>query len=237
VTIKKHIPNFITCLNLLSGCAGIYSAFNGNLETAAYLIGLAALFDFLDGTAARLLHVKSEIGRELDSLSDVISFGMLPGAILFQLMQNSRVLPVFEVSGLNLFPFLAFAVPVFSALRLAKFNIDTRQTDSFLGLPTPANAMLLGSLPLIAQQSANHEWLGFAAQLLGNFYFLALLCVATCWLLVSEVPLMSLKLKTLKWNDNRKQFAMLGITLALVLLLGYAAIPLILAAYITVSLA
>ena len=139
--IYKHIPNTITMLNLVSGCIGISIALTGRLYEASYFIGIAALFDFLDGFTARLLNVRSEIGKQLDSLADVVSFGLLPGMIIFMMMMNSANLPDSGFLNQNPLPFLAFLIPVFSALRLAKFNLDTRQSNSFLGLPTPATAI------------------------------------------------------------------------------------------------
>ena len=130
--IKKHIPNAITCANLFSGCIGIVYAFNGALETAAYFVLLSGIFDFFDGFAARLLNVKSNIGKDLDSLADMVSFGFLPGVVMYQLLSQSDYASPY-------LPYLAFIITVFSALRLAKFNNDTRQTEDFIGLNTPMN--------------------------------------------------------------------------------------------------
>ena len=151
MNIKKHIPNAITSLNLVSGCIAIILTFNFDLKYAAYFILLAAVFDFFDGMAARWLHVKSAIGKELDSLADIVSFGVAPGLIVFQLCAVSNDIVLFA-GEINLVPFIALLIPVFSALRLAKFNLDTRQTESFIGLPVPANALMIASLPLILNQ-------------------------------------------------------------------------------------
>jgi CDP-diacylglycerol---serine O-phosphatidyltransferase len=234
--IKKHIPNFITCLNLLCGCIGISAAFNGNLEAAAALIGLAAVFDFLDGMAARLLHVNSEIGKELDSLADVISFGLLPGVIIYQFMKTSINLPGNTGDLLNPFPYLAFLIPIFSALRLAKFNIDSRQTNSFIGLPTPASAIVFGSFPLIHYQTITSNHLAFISSWLGNYYFLAIATIVISGLLVSEIPLFSLKFKNLKWKDNKAQYLLLIFSLITILTLGFVALPLIIFVYIILSI-
>src|ERR1700712_3527008 len=143
--VKKHLPNAITCCNLFSGCVGIVFAFQGQLFAAAYAIFLSAIFDFFDGLASRVLQSFSGIGKDLDSLADMVSFGFLPSAIMYELFMQSP--QISQVSPyLN---FIAFLISVFSALRLAKFNNDTRQADSFIGLPTPANAILIASLPLI----------------------------------------------------------------------------------------
>jgi CDP-diacylglycerol--serine O-phosphatidyltransferase len=139
--IKKQIPNLLTCGNLFSGCIGIVYAFNGDLKTVAFFVIISGIFDFFDGFAARLLHVKSDIGKELDSLADVISFGFLPGVIMFQLLKLN--------SPNDFLPYAGFIIPVFSALRLAKFNIDIRQTEDFIGLNTPMNTFFIISLPYL----------------------------------------------------------------------------------------
>ncbi len=171
MSIKKHIPNAITCCNLLCGCLAIVQAFEGNLVWAAYLVGLAAIFDFFDGFAARLLRVTSPIGKDLDSLADMVTFGVVPGIVMFQLISIGSVyLLDGSAGGWTIYPplsalpetvamkppfyveypkYIAFLIPVFSAIRLAKFNNDTRQTTSFIGLPTPANAIFICSIPLI----------------------------------------------------------------------------------------
>jgi len=141
--IKEQIPNAITLLNLLTGCIAIVFGFEDQLVIASCLIGLAAVFDFFDGFAARLLKVSSPIGKELDSLADVVSFGIVPGVILYRLLSGNIDCPVINIAGKNIVPFIAFLIPLFSAIRLAKFNTDERQTDSFIGLPTPANAILI----------------------------------------------------------------------------------------------
>ena len=139
--IKKQIPNLLTCANLFSGCIGIVYAFNGDLKMVAFFVIISGIFDFFDGFAARLLHVKSDIGKELDSLADVISFGFLPGVIMFQLLKIN--------SPTDILPYAGFIITVFSALRLAKFNIDTRQTEDFIGLNTPMNTFFIISLPYL----------------------------------------------------------------------------------------
>jgi CDP-diacylglycerol---serine O-phosphatidyltransferase len=234
--IKKHIPNFITSLNLLCGCLGISAAFNGNLEAASALIGLAALFDFLDGMSARLLYVHSDIGKELDSLADVISFGLLPGVIIYQFMRTSYNLPGNLKDLLNPFPYLAFIIPIFSALRLAKFNIDTRQTTSFIGLPTPAAAIVFGSFPLIHYQVASSNHMAFISNWICNYYVLAIITIVISGLLVSEIPLFSLKFKNLIWRDNKAQYLLLLISLFAILTLGFVALPLIIVIYLILSI-
>ena len=230
--MKKHIPNFITLLNLFSGCIAIAAAFEGNLILASWLVGLAAIFDFLDGMAARLLHVKSAIGKELDSLADMVSFGLLPGVIVFQLLNLNPALQSIYI------PYIAFLIPIFSALRLAKFNTDTRQEEMFYGLPTPANAILIASFPLILDQNMFVFGLdfGFINSILINQWFLVSLSVLLSWLLVAEIPLMSLKFKSLSWVDNRGRYILLLLSLILLIIFQFAGIPIIISLYILISL-
>ncbi|GEO03826.1 CDP-diacylglycerol--serine O-phosphatidyltransferase [Adhaeribacter aerolatus] len=229
--MKKHIPNFITCLNLFTGCVALYIAFQGNLVFAAYLVGIAAVFDFLDGLIARLLHAYSEIGKQLDSLADMVSFGVLPGIIMFQLMRKSAMAnPNTSLYEAELFPFLAFIMIIFSALRLAKFNIDTRQTTLFIGLPTPANTLFVASLPLIL--ASDQFNLG---QYFMNQYVLLGLTLFLSYLLVAEIPLFALKFKNLAWKDNATRFIFLLIAIPLLFLLKFAAVPVIIVLYVLLS--
>ena len=229
--MKKHIPNFITCLNLFTGCVAIYIAFQGNLVFAAYLVGVAAVFDFLDGMVARLLHAYSEIGKQLDSLADMVSFGVLPGIIMFQLMRKSAMAdPNTSLLQAEVFPFLAFIIIIFSALRLAKFNIDTRQTTLFIGLPTPANTLFIASLPLILATDQFN-----LSQYFMNQYVLLGLTLLLSYLLVAEIPLFALKFKNLAWKDNATRFIFLLIAIPLLFLLKFAAIPMIIVLYVLLS--
>ena len=183
--VKKHLPNAITCANLFSGCVGIVFCFKENLIYAAYAIFLAAIFDFFDGLASRVLQSYSGIGKDLDSLADMVSFGVLPSAIMYELFLQA---PQMKISPyLN---FIAFLIPVFSALRLAKFNVDTRQAETFIGLPTPANAILIASFPLILE---HHNRI--YSDYISNPVILSVFVVVMCSLLVAELPLMSLKFK------------------------------------------
>jgi CDP-diacylglycerol--serine O-phosphatidyltransferase len=232
--LKRHIPNFITSLNLFSGCIGIILALQYRIDYAAYFIVVSALFDFLDGLAARVLHVKSEIGKELDSLADVVSFGVLPGIIVYQLMAASPNTPE-AGSVISIFSLLALIIPVLSAVRLAKFNLDTRQTTSFIGLPVPANALFLGSLPLIKMQAGYSDSLSWLSGVTDNYYVLALLAIGMSLLLVSELPLISLKFSNLKITDNKPQFILVLFAVTAFALLTFTAIPLIILAYIVLS--
>ncbi len=236
--IIKHIPNSITSLNLFSGCVGLYFVMLGRLEYASMMIFLAAVFDFFDGFAARLLHVKSDIGKELDSLADVVSFGVLPGFILFSMMNSSNVECLGNCHGTKLLPFIAFFIPVFSALRLAKFNLDTRQTSSFIGLPTPANAILIASFPLIALQESslvpfNHLAL---AGLLYNPYLLAGYSIIFSYLLVSPIPLFALKFDSYGFKKNQYRYIFLLSSLLLLICFGLSGIPLVIAFYLLFSI-
>lgn len=229
--MKKHIPNFITCLNLFTGCVAIYIAFQGNLVFAAYLVGLAAVFDFLDGMVARLMHAYSEIGKQLDSLADMVSFGVLPGIIMFQLMRRSAISdPDTSLIDVEIFPFSAFIIIIFSALRLAKFNIDSRQTSSFIGLPTPANTLFVSSLPLIL--AADQFNLG---PYFMNHYVLLGLTILLSYMLVAEIPLFALKFKNFSWKDNSVRFIFLIMAIPLLLILKFAAIPVIILLYVLLS--
>jgi len=217
VNIRKHIPNTITCLNLFSGCIACVMAFNGNFMLAALFVYIAALFDFLDGLAARALNAYSPIGKQLDSLADCISFGFAPGIIMF------CVLSSVDFSS-NYVPFVAFIIPVFSALRLAKFNIDENQTSSFIGLPTPANAIfwasLASSLPLF---------------FLNYGIFLILLIFLFSYLLVSKLPMFSLKFNSLKWKDNAVRYIFIFLTLLILILGGLTFLYLVIVLYILIS--
>jgi CDP-diacylglycerol--serine O-phosphatidyltransferase len=233
--LKKHIPNFITTLNLFSGCIGIVLAVQNHLDYAAYFIAIAAMFDFMDGMAARLLHVKSEIGKELDSLADVTSFGVLPGIIIYQLMVNSPNTPT-AGSYVSIFSLIAFIIPVLSAVRLAKFNLDTRQTTSFIGLPVPANALFLGSLPLIQMQARYSDSFSWLTAITDNYYVLVVIAIGMSLLLVSKIPLISLKFRNLKFADNKPQFILVAFAVISFAVVTFTAIPLIILAYILLSL-
>lgn len=229
--MKKSIPNAITCLNLFTGCVAIYIAFQGNLEFAAYLVFVAAIFDFLDGMVARLLNAYSEIGKQLDSLADMVSFGVLPGVIMFKLMQQSaNADPTTSIYEVELLPFSAFIIIIFSALRLAKFNIDTRQTTSFIGVPTPANTLFIAALPLII----GNDQFNLSGYIL-NYYGLLVLSLILSYLLIAEIPLFALKFKNLSWKDNAVRFIFLLISIALLFILKFAAIPIIIILYVLLS--
>lgn len=224
--MKKHLPNAVTCLNLFSGCLGIVFAFQGNLQWAGYAIVIAAILDFFDGMLARMLKAYSAIGKELDSLADVVSFGVLPSVIIYQLFLLAPQIDSISV-WLN---FSAFLIAIFSALRLAKFNIDERQSDQFIGLPTPANALLIASFPMIITENN----LFFVNYIL-NPYFLFIFSLGMGILLVSEIPLMSLKFKSLKLSENIFRYILIFSSLILLLFLKFASVPIIITLYFLIS--
>ncbi|MCP4178351.1 MAG: hypothetical protein GY756_11340 [bacterium] len=238
--IKSHIPNFITLLNLFCGCLAIVAAFKADLIIASYLVFAGAFFDYLDGTAARLLKVRSEIGKELDSLADVVTFGVVPSIIAFQLLNSYAIETQLFInySFLLYFPFL---IALLSAVRLAKFNIDNRQTISFLGLPTPANAIFWASAPIVIyyQEYVNIGTFKFIhifiANLFQNPYFILSFTIVMSVLLIIELPLFSLKFNDLKWKNNKIRIIFLITSLLLLLLFNITALPIIIILYIIFS--
>lgn len=224
--IKKHIPNSITCCNLMSGCLATAAAFGGFTKTAVLMIVVGAIFDFFDGMVARLLGVSSPIGKELDSLADVVTFGVAPSAIVFYLFSEVQY-PMFMAPIVRYVPYTAFLMAAFSALRLAKFNLDERQTTSFIGLPTPANAMFWGSLVL-----GQHA---FLVSPKFNAMFLFLFMILFCWLLVAELPLFALKFKNLSWKDNKIKYIFLAGCLPC-FLLGMSSLAAIIVWYVLLSM-
>ena len=222
--IRKHIPNFITCLNILSGSLAVIFALKGQLTLAVFLILAAAVFDFFDGMAARALKAYSAIGKDLDSLADMISFGLAPGMIMFMLLQysfpgrelRSDLLTGFSF-GESIILSFSLLIPVFSALRLAKFNNDTRQTSSFIGLPTPANAIFISALALIHNYG---KYIDFDNFLL-NTKTLLFLVFLLSFLLVSEIPMFSLKFKDLSWQNNKIRIIFLILALSLISLFSF----------------
>ena len=225
--VRKHLPNAITCANLFSGCLGIVFTFQHNLLAASAAIFLAALFDFFDGFASRILQSFSGIGKDLDSLADLVSFGVLPSAILYELFlqapQIGHISPYLN--------YIAFLIPVFSALRLAKFNTDERQAEIFIGLPTPANAILIASFPLILAEGNLHY-----KEYLLNPFFLACFTLIMCSLLVAEIPLMSLKFKSTDFQENIYRYLLLALSAIMIVIFKFVAIPAIIFVYIVMSI-
>ncbi|MDZ7742059.1 MAG: CDP-diacylglycerol--serine O-phosphatidyltransferase [Bacteroidota bacterium] len=197
------------------------------LSEAALFIFIAAFFDLLDGLAARALHAQSAVGKELDSLADIVSFGVAPGMILWKMLEAS--LP----ADYEAFSILAFLVPLISALRLAKFNLDKRQSENFIGLPVPANALLIASFPMIFdQESPDFTWI---SELIFNHWFLLAYTGIFSFLLVSEIPLISLKFKGSAFRENRSKYILLIISVGLIVFLKFLAIPLIMIVYFILS--
>ncbi|TDO22746.1 CDP-diacylglycerol--serine O-phosphatidyltransferase [Pedobacter duraquae] len=218
--MKKQIPNALTCANLLSGCIGVVFAFQGQLDLAAYAVLISGIFDFFDGFSARLLNVKSPMGKELDSLADMVSFGFLPGVVMFKLLDMSDFTSPY-------LPFIGFLITIFSALRLAKFNIDERQTEDFIGLNTPMNTLFIVSLPFIQKDYP---------ALINSTLLLVSITVLMCWLLVSEIRIFSLKFGSMKWAENKTKFIFLIASAILIAVLKFAAIPFVLILYISTSI-
>ena len=217
--MKKHIPNLLTCLNLFSGCIAVLMALDGNIQAVTICVLASGIFDFFDGMVARLLHVKSPIGKELDSLADMVSFGFLPGTIMFTLLQKA-------CPDGSLLPYLGFIVTVFSALRLAKFNLDERQTSDFIGLNTPMNTFYVLSLPYIAVEYP---------ELIINPIFLICSALLTSYLLISEIRLFSMKFSSMDWKTNKFRFIFLFLTLVLFIIGQFMALPVILLLYFILS--
>ena len=226
MNIKKHIPNTITCCNLLSGCVASVYAFERVYPLAFAFIIAGAVFDFFDGLSARALKVSSPIGKELDSLADVITFGFAPATMVFSWLRECAdthldMLVAFVV------PFFAFLLVAFSALRLAKFNVDERQTSSFIGLPTPANALFWGALVIGSHDTIMENPYGWM--------LIIALVLLFSWLLVAEIPMFSLKFKNLAWKDNQISYIFIIVCIPLLILLGLSGFSAIILWYILLS--
>ncbi len=225
--MKKHIPNLLTLGNAFCGCVGLVWVEKDILLSSA-LVFTAMLFDFADGFIARLLNVKSEIGKQLDSLADVITFGVLPAMLARQLLLRYNH---FEAN--DWISYLPMLIALFSVFRLAKFNVDTRQTDRFIGVPTPANAMLWASFPFILHFQP--EIWGFQTQIFAHSVFLLILVVLMSMLLVAEIPLLALKFKHFHLQGNQVRYTFLGISVFLLAFLKFVAVPFIIFCYILLS--
>lgn len=225
MSFKKHIPNAITCCNLLSGCISCVMAMEGNFVLALTFIVLGAIFDFFDGMVARLLNVSSPLGVQIDSLADDITFGFAPSFMVFTYMQGltfpEDLAPVAEI-----LPYSPFLISAFSALRLAKFNIDKRQTTTFIGLPTPANALFWASLVV--------GYGKFISELNYGWLLMLGLIALSCYLLVAEIPMFSMKIKYLAWRANKIRYSFLIVSAPMLLLGVGAAVPII-SLYVAIS--
>ena len=224
-TIVKHTPNLLTCLNLFCGCLACIAALKGDFIHTTIWVVAGALFDFFDGLAARLMKVYSSIGKDLDSLADMITFGLAPTFAVFTFLQLS--LNQYDFSFVKFIPYIAFLLVVFSALRLAKFNVDDRQGSSFIGLPTPANALFWVSLLA-----------GLKGYLLTSIYTpVGIICLILLfsYLLIAEIPMFSLKVKDFSWNKNMLQYILVLCTLIFIALFHFGGISLGIFVYILMS--
>ena len=226
--MKKHIPNSITCCNLICGCIATKFAFEGQASLALLFIILGAVFDFFDGMSARLLGVSSPIGKELDSLADDVTFGVAPSAMVFYEL-SVMVYPAFLAPVSSLLPYLAFVMAAFSALRLAKFNLDERQSMGFIGLPTPANALFWGSIMVGATNLLeSSEWMTVAV---------ILMTFVSCWILVAEIPMFALKFKHWGWAENKLKYLFIISSALLLAIFQIPGIAIVIAWYVLLSIA
>ena len=234
--MKQHIPNLITLLNVFCGCVATVFAVMNQLELAALFVFLGIFFDFFDGLAARVLNVQSELGLQLDSLADVITSGLVPGIVMFQLLDMSQSggwnafdnATFAEGSQISVLPFFGFLITMASAYRLAKFNLDENQVSSFIGLPTPANALLILSFPLILLYHNNDA----LNSIILNQWFLIGMTVLSAYLLNSKIALFALKFKNWSFKDNALRYIFLIVSLALLVTMQFLAVPIIIGFYI-----
>jgi len=233
MSIKKHIPNLITLLNLLSGCIALVFAFQEQFEMTFYFVCLGIFFDFFDGFFARLYQVSSPLGLQLDSLADMVTSGVVPGTVMYFMLLNALKSPEIACWSLNFWvASLGFLITLGSCYRLANFNIDTRQSDSFIGLPTPANALFILSLPLVIQYSNSL----FLLELLTNTYVLIAITLLSVYLLNAEIPLFSLKIKNFSLQKYALQIGFVVYSILLLVFLHYLAVPLIILSYVLLSI-
>jgi len=232
----RHIPNFITSLNLTCGFIAIIFAANGDINTASWLITAAMIFDFFDGFSARILKAYSPLGKELDSLADVVSFGVAPAMIIYHMLSNSLAISNISINSLDLKTIVILIVPaimpVFAALRLAIFNLDETQATTFKGLPTPANALAVVTIVIANHYSSSV----FFTDLTGSAPFLIVLTLILSLLMVSHIPLLSLKIRNFSLKGNEGRYLLLGLIILSISVMGVAAFPLIIPLYIASSL-
>jgi len=254
--IKRNIPNAMTSGNLLCGCLAIIKVFEGDLVWAAYLVGIAAVLDFFDGFVARLLKVSSPLGKDLDSLADMVTFGVVPGMVMYKLIINAIVLSnsneileyisdrpsslgeIWSAANLTVktasyLPYISLLIPLFSCIRLAIFNNDTRQSDVFIGVPTPANGIFIVSLPVAAEFMKMDS---ISAIGIGNPWVLAVICCVMSFLLVAPIRMIALKFKSFKWKGNEIRFSFLIFSVILFAFLQLLAVPLIIISYVLFSI-
>jgi CDP-diacylglycerol--serine O-phosphatidyltransferase len=233
--LDKLIPNFFTLLNLLCGCLAIVSAGESYYSLSLNFVLIAAFFDFIDGMSARLLNAKSDFGKQLDSLSDIVSFGVAPSFIIFHFMSDNKSLLPDTILN-DILPYFAFLIALFSAIRLAVFNILTHQDDYFSGLPTPANGLFFASIPMFCYSS--FEIIDISSQFRGfvdNNVVMIIIIVIFSYLLVSKIKLFSLKFKNLVWLENRGKYVFVSLSLVFFILFFLQSIPLIILLYLGIS--
>ncbi|MDO6738897.1 phosphatidylcholine/phosphatidylserine synthase [Wenyingzhuangia sp. 2_MG-2023] len=234
--ILKWIPNLLTLLNLLSGCFAVVYAVNNQIQFAVLFVLLGIFFDFFDGFAARIFKVQSEIGKQLDSLADMVTSGVVPGVVMVQmLLKSGNQEPINYLEGFENFPFLAmlgFAITLASCYRLANFNIDENQKENFVGLPTPANTLLIVSLPLMHAYPEYH----YISYIVDNQYVLILLTILSCYMLNANIELFALKFKTFGFAENKLKYIFLSLSILMILVLKLAAIPAIIFTYLLLSM-
>jgi CDP-diacylglycerol--serine O-phosphatidyltransferase len=231
--LRRNLANYITCLNLVCGCLSILYCIRIDLQMAGVFIIAAAVLDFLDGFVARLVNGYSPIGKQLDSLADVVSFGVAPGFIVFALFYyNSEFLSIDFDPMRNWYSFAAFLLPCGSAWRLAKFNIDTRQSEGFIGMPVPSMGFIVAALPFIVFDSHTPEWF---SNFLVHPITLIFIVLGLCYLMLSELKLISLKFKTYDFASNKPKYILLAVSAVLLVLLKFKAFPLIILSYIFIS--
>ena len=228
--LKKHLPNIFTLLNLLAGIIAVIYAVENQLAVAAFFVFLGIFFNFFDGFFARLLKVQGELGKQLDSLADVVTSGVAPAIVLYKLLETYALTNV-NMCGINVLPFVGLLLALAAAYRLAKFNIDTRQTSSFIGLPTPAAAIVVMALPLILEYSTQV----FVIELIKNQWFLIGLTLLLSFLMNAKIPLFALKFKSYAFKENALKYLFLVSSVLLLVCLQFVALPLVILLYVLLS--
>ena len=227
MNIKAQIPNLFTMLNLFCGCAALVMVADYKFDLAFYFVCLGIFFDFFDGFFARKFNVAGPLGVQLDSLADMVTSGVVPGYVMFKMMSDSNCFGI-----QSYFPYLGFVITLGACYRLAKFNIDERQLVSFIGLPTPANALLITSLPLVANYFHSEVAMGFSY----NKWFLITLTLLSAYIMNAEIPLFSLKFKNFSFAKYKLQISFLAFSVLLLIFLQILAVPLIIVMYVLLSI-
>lgn len=232
MNIKAQIPNLFTMLNLFSGCVALVMVADLKFDLAFYFVCLGIFFDFFDGFFARKFNVAGPLGVQLDSLADMVTSGVVPGYVMYHLIMDNKNLYTENLPLQDqLFPYLGFIITLGACYRLANFNIDTRQTDSFIGLPTPANTLFITSLPLVADYFHNEIDLGFSY----NRWFLIVVTLVSAYVMNAEIPLFSLKIKNFSFAKYKLQIFFLAVSVLLLIFLQILAVPLIIGFYVILS--